>query len=696
MKQALSLIILLNIFAFSSAQQILLFDDFLSNVNEWKLEDNDDVKTTISNGFYLISRKKETGGNYFKQTVKLDPQHDYSIETVMKQTDGTDNHGYGLVFGLKDNKNFVSFIVSSNGNFRISEYINGEYKDIVKWTKSPSIKPMNSPNFLIIKRTNGQLQFFINDELIDTRQAKHYYGNNVGFYINNRMSVEADYIKITGTEPVMKIIENAERGYQMVNLGANINSEYTELSPAISPDGNTLFYIRGGHPENIHIDKQDIWISERDENGKWKNSIHAPRPLNNEGNNSVISVTPDGNTLLLSNTYKEDGSRGGSGVSISYRTSNGWSIPQKVIIKNYYNHNPYVGYNLSADRKVLLMSIERDDSYGEKDLYVSFFQEDGSFSEPVSLGLVVNTNLDEMNPFLAADNRTLYFASYGHPGYGSADLFVTRRLDETWTNWSVPENLGPEINSAKWDSELQLPASGEYAYLVSSNNSLGKSDLFEIKLHESARPTPVVLIQGKVLNKKTKEPIEAEISYYDLTDNKEVGIARSNPNDGSYKIVLPSGKVYSFLAKKESYYSVAENIDMMKVSKYIELERDLLLAPLIVGETIRLNNLFFDINKATLKEVSFAELNRLVKMLNDNPTMKIEIEGHTDSQGADLYNVNLSNDRVKSVVAFITTSGINADRLKGVGYGKAKPVATNDTEEGRALNRRVEFRIIEN
>jgi outer membrane protein OmpA-like peptidoglycan-associated protein len=288
----------------------------------------------------------------------------------------------------------------------------------------------------------------------------------------------------------------------------------------------------------------------------------------------------------------------------------------------------------------------------------------------------------------------MYFSTNGKRGYGNNDIYVTHRLDSTWTNWSEPENLGPEINTSDWDAYFTLQASGKYAYMVSQQNAIGKEDIFKIKLPDAIKPKPVALIYGKVLDLKTKTPLGTSIYYYDLKTGKEVGVASSNPTDGSYKIILPTGYSYSFLASKQGYMSVSDNVDLKSLNEYKEIERNLYLAPIEVGQTIRLNNIFFDFAKADILPTSFADLNRLIKILNEYPQLQIEVSGHTDNIGADAANLSLSQARSQSVVNYLLNNSIEKTRLIAKGYGELKPIETNLTDEGRATNRRVEFTIL--
>lgn len=480
-----------------------------------------------------------------------------------------------------------------------------------------------------------------------------------------------------------------------LNLGVGVNGPHDDLKPIITPDGLTLYFCRKDAPENIGGGGEDIWMSIRMPDGTWGAAENLGTTLNNRGNNSVCSITPDGNTMLLVDSYSDPSVRRRT-VAIAKRQANGWSAPQPVLIENYSNASKYSEFALSNDNTAIVLAIQTERSYGDRDLYVSFRKSNGSFSEPVSLGGVVNSAGQEATPFLAADNVSLYFASDRPGGYGEFDIYVTRRLDSTWTNWSPPENLGPTINTPDWDLAYTLPADGKYAYFVSYNNAVGGADIFQIKLPEKARPKPVVLLSGRVINKKNQQPIETDIIYDVLSTGNEIGRARSTPTTGEYKITLPAGESYALRADAPGYLSVNENLDFSGFSEYIELTKDLYLLPIEKGVTVELKNIFFERKMATLQPASFAELRRLTQILTDNPTMKIEISGHTDAMGKDADNLALSNDRANAVRSYLINDGrIEAARLKAVGYGETKPVATNDTDEGRALNRRVELTILE-
>jgi OmpA-OmpF porin, OOP family len=493
----------------------------------------------------------------------------------------------------------------------------------------------------------------------------------------------------------IETIENADMVGQPENLGEGVNSTGAELAPQISPDGQFLFFTRQYHPENIgNSQTQDVWFAQSSGDGIFGKAQNIGEPINNARNNALCAVTPDGQTLVLMNKYFPDGQME-NGVSMSHRTSNGWSFPVALEIKNFYNEAKTGEYFLGADAKTILMTVKRSESIGEKDIFVSFKNQDGTWTEPLNLGPDINTADSEISPYLASDGKTIYFSTAGYPGYGSADMFMSRRLDSSWTKWSKPLNLGPKLNTTGFDAYYSVPASGDYAYFSSTGNgSVGRNDIFRAKLPESARPEPVVLIKGVVFNAKTNEPLEAAVRIESLKDGKELGIAKSNPTTGAYSIVLPAGLAYGFLAEKQRFLSKSENLDLTDIKTYKEIKVDLFLTPLEEGASIRLNNIFFDYNKFNIKSENFPELNRVVEMLNQYPNMQIEISGHTDNIGSDQINLQLSNNRAGAVTDYLVNKGIVKSRIKSVGKGKLQPVADNSNEEGRALNRRIEMKII--
>jgi outer membrane protein OmpA-like peptidoglycan-associated protein len=250
------------------------------------------------------------------------------------------------------------------------------------------------------------------------------------------------------------------------------------------------------------------------------------------------------------------------------------------------------------------------------------------------------------------------------------------------------------INTVGFDAYYTLPASGEYGYMVSNINTIGHADIIRFRLPQSIKPEPVILISGRVLNARNQKPLPAMIRFDDLSSGKEVGEARVNPLTGDYKIALPAGKNYGFHAAAQGYLSVNENLELSSLKEYGELKKDLFLVPIAIGESIQLKNVFFVQSKSELMSESYPELDRLVKIMKDNPTIEIELSGHTDTRGVPAANLELSEKRVESVKRYLVAKGIAVKRISGRGYGGSRPIAPSTTAENQQLNRRVEFKIV--
>lgn len=682
--------------------QKLIYDQNFDGTLEPKnltLEGRDDKEGEIEDGIYTY---RYNSGNNTKFSIELLDVEDlstsnYTIETKIRYEDGEEDMPYGLVLNSNsDADDFYLFSISDNGFFRIQSYYNDEYHDQKSWTRTDAVK-VGDWNVLRVERINYIARYYING--VNVYNDEYFIPNGYwcGFFLTTEdQEIDADYLKFWESKKTIDLIDNPLTDIEKVVL-TELNSETDELSPRIAPDGKTIFFTRDDYPEHFGTkSNQDIWFSEF-KDGKWGKPKIMPKPINNGGSNSLITITPDYNTVYLSNLYDKNGEPDGPGMSISRRNSMGWEIPKQVEIENFYNNNQYVSYFMSQDKKILFTGIETNISNGGMDIYVSKLKENGSYSEPVNLGENINTFADDFNPFLAADNTTLYYISAGLPGYGREDVWVTKRLDDTWLNWTKPKNLGPAINTSGREFAFTLTAKGDEAYMVSYEKlegSKGAGDLVKVQLSKSAQPDPVVLVYGKVLNKKTNEPISANIEYFGLKDDKNYGNANSNPETGEYKIILPRGVNYGFKSSSDGFISVSENLDLTELKEYKEIEKNLYLVPVEIGQTIRLNNIFFDTGLAILREESENELENLKKLLIDNEKMTIEVSGHTDNVGNDANNLKLSSDRAQAVVQWLLDHGIDTSRLTSKGYGETKPIGSNSSEEGKQLNRRVEFTII--
>ncbi len=481
-----------------------------------------------------------------------------------------------------------------------------------------------------------------------------------------------------------------------INLGHAVNSSCEELSPVISADGNTLFFCRTNCEGNLG--KDDIWVSYKKDDGSWTKAVNVGMPLNTYGSNFPCSVSPDGNNMLLA-TEVRNGDTIAGGIFISHKSNGRWNKPEQIVIKDFQNYNEYAGFYLSNDGLTLLMTIQDGDSYGEKDIYVSFRKSKLTWSKPMNLGPVVNTKGDELSPFLASDGSSLYFSSNGRKGFGKADVYLTRRLDKTWQSWSVPENLGPSINTPEWDAGYKIAASGDYAYYVSTQNTLGKSDIFKVQVPEKVRPNVAFLAKGMVSNARTRVPIITTIAYYTHTDGtirvggELAGTANSDSIYGKYTLTMPAGELYSCRVSANGFITYIGALDARRINKYKVIHNNVELVP-IEDSLICMRNIIFAKNSSGLTKESKKLIRLVAGFLKENKEFSIQITGFTDDTGPADVNLRLSNKRAKSAVRFISSLGIPKMKILYSGKGEENPIIGNTNDYYRNINRRVEFKLV--
>lgn len=583
---------------------------------------------------------------------------------------------------------------------------------------------LENPEPIKKRETNGRILHIIVPEaayevkaikvLIDHAQAKG--------------EKQIDAIAVSDSETPLidaqiNLVENIPADRTLESLGASVNSIYGELAPIISPDGKELYITREGHPENIKdkgqegIPRQDIWVSKKQGKDSWSIPVNLGTPLNNTQDNAVACISADGNTLFLLNHYFRDG-RMALGLSKSRRINGEWSFPEKVIIDNFQalsheetaangikESKTYTEFSVTPNEKIIVMGLKRSQTFGERDLYVSFRKENGTYTKPVNLGKTINTADSEGSPFISADTKTLYFLSKGHLGYGNGDIFMSKRLDDSWTKWSEPQNLGKPINSERWDGFFNIPVSGDYAYMSINQGKEGQG-IFKVRLTPEIQPEPMALVSGQVIDISTKKPIAAQItlqpiliknadsSRIDSLKNESI-LADYDPKTGEYKMVVPVGINYLLAASQKDYLSVSESIELSNDKKYRELRVNIQMMPIKAGQKMILNNLFFDRAEYAIKETSYEELQRIIALMKEYPTMEVLLEGHTDNQGDLMKNVELAKNRVEEVRNYLVKNGqIDVKRIDVKSWGPIRPIASNTTEDTRKKNRRVEFTIV--
>jgi outer membrane protein OmpA-like peptidoglycan-associated protein len=468
------------------------------------------------------------------------------------------------------------------------------------------------------------------------------------------------------------------------NLGDSINSRVSEYYPTITIDGSKLIYTR-----RVNNFNEDFYQSEK-QSGAWSKSISLPGNINTNQNEGAQNVSQDGQWLIFTGCNFPEG-HGSCDLYISYLTADGWSTPENLgdsINSEYWESAP----SLSPDKRDLYFASRQPDGYGGSDIYVSHRLLNGRWSMPENLGPTINTVGDEGTPFIHADNQSLYFTSNGHPGYGGDDLFIARK--GPGGVWGKPENLGYPINTIENEGSLIIAADGHSAYYASDRaDSRGGLDLYSFEMREDIRPAPTTWVKGRVFDRKTDKGLPSSVILTDLS-TREVVSKLQTDETGNYLITLPRGKDYAFNVNRRGYLFYSENFALDKDKGDSAYHIDIPLQPLEANAAIVLKNIFFETNKYELKPESESELREVVQLMKDNPTLRIQINGHTDNVGKPADNQKLSENRAKAVVAYLTAKGIVATRLSFKGFGDTQPVADNASAEGRAKNRRTELSVV--
>jgi OmpA-OmpF porin, OOP family len=521
------------------------------------------------------------------------------------------------------------------------------------------------------------------------------------------------------------IVFNTSFAQQIENTSLTvINGAFDEQSPVMSPDGQRIYFTLAFHPENIggKKDPGDIWYSSLQADGSWSPPQHAGTAINNKQYNAVAGFSSDGNTMYLHNHYTSgvDAART-QGIAFSLKINTGWSAPENINIPYFLNRSAMQTGSVSASGRYFVFAADSYGTFGAEDLYVCTYQ-NGRWSEPRNLGIIINSAFQEMTPYLAADDKTLYFSTNGRGGKGSFDIYSSIRLDDSWTNWSVPQNI-TSANTAGRELFFRLDATGAFALYTSTLNSDGYGDikvwipeevirLEEVILTEEIHSTPVeveviveeikeavtevkqelirnsTLISGYIRDRSNNKPVEATIKVFAGT--KELNTTTNT--EGYFELSADIQQVYRIILSAAGYINTSEVLNNSNLEAQISTE--IYLDPVEVGTLVSLKNVLFERSTAKLLAESFPELDLVAEFMLENPGVEIELAGHTDNRGTQNSLMRLSNERVQVVKAYLVERGVAENRIKGKGYAGTRPITDNYSEESRRLNRRVEFTIV--
>jgi len=468
---------------------------------------------------------------------------------------------------------------------------------------------------------------------------------------------------------------------EIQNMGEAINSPLNEYWPGMPINGNTFVFTR------LVNNQEDFYVAKLGVNGAWEKARFAPGKINtieNEGTNSVYFGAKE---QLLFYTVCNQGGYGSCDLFYSEMSNEKWGERKnmgEVINSPQWDAQPSV----SGDGNKIVFSSARPGGMGGKDLWMTQ-KVNGAWTKPVNLGPTINTKLDEEAPFIHYDGVTLYFASNGHPGYGQHDIFMSRLSDDA--SWGKPENLGKGVNTSQDDVGFYVDASAQKAYFASAREGgFGGLDIYSIKLIDKFKPKPVNYLLGKVIDKETKKPISAKVRLVNLQSQKVI----FQDSVSTFLIPVNAGSNYALHSMAKGYMLDSRNFQPTESTIDKPYIIEALLERIKTNQIVTLNNIFFDIDKYDLKPESDVELKTVLQLLTANPTMKIEISGHTDNTGSEVHNKELSANRATALKLYLEKFGIAPLRLIAKGYGASKPNESNDTETGRAKNRRIEIRIL--
>jgi len=472
--------------------------------------------------------------------------------------------------------------------------------------------------------------------------------------------------------------------FKPINLGASINTAADEYSPVSTADDKTIIFTR-------QIGQNEDFYQANKVDNQWQKSVYLSDRINTPNyNEGSESVSQDGKFLFFTGCNRPDG-KGRCDIYVATKKGDDWGKPFSLsppINTPGWESQP----SISADGRTLYFVSNRKGGYGGYDIWKSNLTDKG-WSEPENLGPNVNTPYNEQSPFIHPDDSTLYFCSNGWPGMGNQDLFVSRLAKDG--KWQVPKNLGYPINTNGDESGLSLTAGGAYAFFSSNKlDGFGGFDIYTFEMPPDLRPHVVTYVKGFVSDAKTRQPLESAVEIIALENNRPVYQDFSSAEKGDFLATITAGKNYGLNISKPGYLFYSENFSLVGHTSSNPFFITALLEPIEVGNKVILKNIFFDTNKYQLQPDSRAELQKLIEFMDLNPTVKIEISGHTDNVGNDISNQTLSENRAKSVYNFLISGKIDPSRMVFKGYGKTQPIAPNDNDENRAKNRRTEFKII--
>ncbi len=474
-------------------------------------------------------------------------------------------------------------------------------------------------------------------------------------------------------------------------LSDTVNRFVMQYFPVLTADQSQLIFTRrvGDGPN----DDEDLVVSKKNDQGKWSFPESISKFINTQLNEGTCAISADGRRLIFTSCVGRDGI-GSCDLYETKKVGEIWTTPKNLgrnVNTNEWESQP----SLSADGRTLYFVSDRRSGMGRRDIWISTLDETGLWTKAVNAGSKINSEFDEISPFIHVNDLSLYFASNGLPGFGGYDIFYSEKDS---SRWGTPKNIGDLINDHEDQFSLFITADGKkgyYSYEETLPSGLSRSKIFEVEIPaESQIKFRSNYVKGIIRDKISHTPLEARIELINIEKNEMVSLVDSDSLTGEYLMVLTQGAEYALYVNKKAYLFKSLNFNYSEISNFEPIEINIDLEKAAVGSMAILNNIFFDLDKYDLKAKSIPELQKIIRFMKENPQVRVEVGGHTDDTGQTEYNKQLSEKRALSVYTYLVEKGIEKNRLVTLGYGSARPIASNESEEGRQQNRRIEFRII--
>lgn len=667
------------------SQISLQADDHFEALNrqwDWPVE----VKVDSLDDGIEVSQSDPTASSLLLREFLIRRKDDFKLEAEILPTGDGLSYAWGIVWGCaRDRQSYFCFLIKADGQFCVQEVGPQKTTFLVDWARSRKVKSDGEEAMIMaLERKGRKMYFYVDEKEIADISAPKPLGKYQGLLLEGAGRIEVN--RFSAFREEHQIIHATGRFYNATRrpLDSTINTlDQQETAPLLGPDRHTLYFSRG---EDSTLYSATLMHSRVQGDSMWG----EPQPVfQRETPGRVEAFQTDETSLeliLMPGTAS-------SGLATSTIVDSAWQMPKREFIPAIGEQPGLMTAFRNKDEDILLISAERRGSYGGQDLYVLFKKNDGSWSQPKNLGPDINTFEEEFAPWLSPDGKFLIFTSGGHPGYGGWDLYRSERLTQTWTRWSTPENLGPRINT-HMDEGWYHPWKDDRAYISVQDSVRGDFDLYGLRMPVDPASQPVVRLRGRIINQKTGEPLPGNIILREIQGEdlpQAIGAATAQTGFNGY---VPYQQAYQMIGMADGYFPLTDTLDLRAIDKYREVQQDIYVAPVEVGDVIRLDKVYFQRAESILLDQSFDELDRLVALMLAIPSLEIEIHGHTDDIGDPGELFILSESRAERVLWYLTEQGIEPSRMLAKGFGASLPVADNRNPETRPLNRRVEFVII--